>query len=129
LTGGKFVGALLLLMLAIGGGAYVLSRNGSALECVDKMIEEVASPDGKTLAARLERSCGEGSLATHVLLRTPDAPLRADPLDAVYVAAGRAPVKLTWTSARTLTVEAPRPSISPDKPQWRNIRITVRLIQ
>jgi hypothetical protein len=64
-----------------------------------------------------------------VLLRTPDAPLRADPANAVYVAGGHAPAKMTWTSARTLTVEVPRPSIAPDKPQWRNIRITVRLIQ
>ncbi len=129
MSGSRFAGVLLLIMLAIGAGAYVLSRNGGALECVDTPMEELPSPDGKVVAARLERSCGGGSLATHVQLRAAGAILKADTRDAVYVVAGRPPIKLQWTGDRALLVEARQPSLAPDKPQWRNIRIAVRLIQ
>ena len=38
-------------------------------------------------------------------------------------------LEVKWTGPRALLVEAREPSQAPDKPQWRNVRITVRLVR
>ena len=117
------------MMFAIGGVAYLVYRNASSLECEDKVIEELPSPDGKVVAARFEQSCGGDSVATHVQLRVGGTVLKPDSRDAIYISGGRPRVQLKWTSPRALLLEAGQQSQAPDKPQWRNIKITVRLIQ
>jgi hypothetical protein len=117
------------LMLLVLGISWLVFKKGASLECTDAVVEELPSPDGRNVAARYERSCGEGSLATHVALHAAGVPPSFTPGDELYVAPGRPTLRVQWTGPRALTVEAPVPSAMPDRVQWHNVRVTVRVVR
>ena len=126
----KLLAALVGIMALVAGGILFVFRHGGALECEDRPLEELTSPDGAAIAARYERICGSGSAATHIGMRLRGAPFAPpDPLGEVYVAPGRPKLTLRWDGPRALLVEAPEPSAMPDRPQWRNVRIRIRMVR
>ena len=125
IRGGTLLALLAAVMLLVGAGAYWLWKHGGALECVDRVIEEVPSPDGSVIAARWERACG-GAVATHVSLRAGGSPFATDELDEVYVAKARPRVAMHWEDAASLAIDASERSISSERRRWRNITVRWR---
>jgi hypothetical protein len=118
------LGILSGIMLLCAAGAWWFWRHGSAFDCVDSVLEEVGSPDGKYVAACWERSCG-GAIATHVSLRVRGAPFSTAEDDDVYVAKERARMSVRWSGARGLTIGTRSRSAIPDKGTWRDVRLQI----
>jgi hypothetical protein len=112
------------IMLLCAGGAWWFWRHGEAFDCVDKVIETVPSPDGKYVAARWERSCGD-AVATHVSLRDRGAAFSTVPDDDVFVARQGNRITATWSETRVLMIGARARSAVPDKAAWRDVRVRI----
>jgi len=124
MKGRHFLALLFGMMLLIGAAAYWTWKHGGALECRDHIVEESISTDGRYVAARFERSCGGGAPATHVALRARAAAFTNE--DDVYVATGSPRVRLQWSAARELSLEADRPSVIPERLRWRDVRVEIK---
>ncbi len=123
----KLAGGLLLLMLAIGGVSFWAWRAApEPSPCQDTEVAQSRSPDGRAQADVFEVRCGE-SVATHVALRPPAAPVKAR--GDVFIAAGRVPAKLIWNDAGELVIETPAPRVLVEETHWRNVGVRVRRVR
>ena len=123
----RLAGGLLLLMLAIGGVSFWAWRAGpEGTPCQDVEVSGSRSPDGRARAEVYEKRCGD-SVATHVALRPPSAPLiaRGD----VFIAAGRVRVALSWNERGELVVESPARRVLVEETHWRNVGVRVRRVR
>jgi len=116
---GSFVyGGMMLLMFAVLTVVYLHTRP----RCSDRVIGETSSPDGKWMAAIMERRCGtEAPFLTHVNLRPAGEDVKrgffsgkADNGEFFLIEqdATGSGTTLTWTTPDTLTVRCPRCSAS-----------------
>jgi hypothetical protein len=118
----KLLLALAGLMLAIGAvGFWVWRSAPEPRPCAVRVVQELRSPDGRTLAEALEQRC-EASLTTHVTLRGAAAPVpaRTD----VFVAGGAVQVGLAWESGALRISSQARP-LSQES-SWRGVTVRVR---
>jgi hypothetical protein len=118
----KLVWGLTALMFAIGGVGYWVYRTApDAAPCEVRMLQTLASPDGRALAETFESRC-EQSATTHVTLRAASAPelARTD----VFVADGVAKVSLQWSDGALRIASAARPVVV--ESSWRDIRVLVQ---
>jgi len=119
----KLLVALFALMLAIGLASLWLWRRSPAdAPCASRDLAQARSPDGRTQADVFEVRCGN-SLATHVALRPAGAPeaARGD----VFIAAGTAPVRLTWNGPGELVLESPAKRVLVEETRWRTTSIRI----
>jgi hypothetical protein len=108
-------------MLAVAGVGYWVWKHGSALECVDRVVEQYPSSDKSKLVVRYERNCG-GAIATHLALRLPQDS-NVDRADDLYVASGRPALAINWTRSGAVLVGAQSPSAIAPRSLWRDTKI------
>ena len=124
MSGAALLWGLTALMALVAASAWWFWKHGAAFECVDSVVEEVASPDGKLVAARYERTCSS-NIATHVALRARGEAFKpASDLDDVYVAMGRPRLLVEWREGG-LRLTADAPSVIPERKRWRQIAVQV----
>ena len=114
------------LMLAVGFATLLIWRSDADEPCAERAVSHSLSPDERALAEVFEVSCA-AVVATHVSLRPAQASVQAR--RDVFVAAGVAPVKLSWNDARELVVESPAEHVVLQEPTWRNVGIRLRLVR
>jgi hypothetical protein len=118
---------LLATMLAVGAASFWVWRAApETAPCEDHAVDQARSPDGRTQAEVFEKRCGE-SVSTHVALRLASAPVQAR--TDVFIAAGSAPVRLSWTSGRELVLESPAQRVLVEEASWRNVLVRVRRVR
>lgn len=124
-----FVG-LLALMLAVGGIAFAVYRAAPAgAECSNRVLSEIASPDGKFVAASFERLCG-AQTATAVGMRLAASPPGLyEERDTVFVAPGKVPVRVFWREELALVIESPAQTIAREDATWRKVQVTLRRLR
>ena len=122
----KLVLALFLIMLAVAGASFLVFRAAPGGGCSDRVLEEVVSPDGRSVAARFAHRCGSARAAIQVALRPAGSPFAPDERATVFATRGAAPVRLAWRDAGTLVVESASASLIDPRPEWRRVRIIVR---
>jgi hypothetical protein len=123
----KLAGGLLLLMLAIGAVSFWAWRAApESSPCQEAEISRSRSPDGRSQADLFEVRCGD-SVATHVALRPPAAPLKAR--GDVFIAAGQVKARLLWNDAGELVIETPAPRVLVEETHWRNVGVRVRRVR
>jgi hypothetical protein len=116
--GSLVYGSMMLLMFAVMTVVYLHNRP----RCSDRVVGEVSSPDGKSMATIMERRCGaEAPFFTHVNLRPAGKELKYGFFSGKAVegeiflieqdAAGTG-IALTWTAPDKLTVRCPRCNVS-----------------
>ena len=123
----KLFGALLALMLAVGAVSFWAWRAAPVSEpCQDVEVVQSHSPDGRAVAEVYEKRCGD-SVSTHVALRNTASPVlsRGD----IFIAAGRVPARVLWTSDREAVVESPAKHVLVEESSWHNIGVRVRLVR
>jgi len=121
----KLLVSLFAAMLAIGAASFWLWRAAPEVApCQDRLVSEALSPDRRVVAAAYERRCAR-SLSTHVALRPAAAPAQAQ--GDVFVAAGSAPVRLSWEGG--LVIESPAQRVLVSETSWRNVGVRVRLVR
>ena len=126
----RFVGALLLVMLAVALGSYLVFRVRPASPCHDRLLEQATSPDGRAVAARFERICAEGAaVSTQVGLRLAESAFSPREQDTVFIAAGRPAIEISWSDARTLLVESSARGLVKEEPAWRNVAVVIRRVR
>ena len=122
--GGTLLWGLAALMFAVGLGSWWFWKHGGAFDCIDRVVNESASPDGAVIAAVVERTCGNDK-ATHVTLRPKGRPFEARDEDDVYVAKGNPKVALRWGDAANLFIEASMPSVVDLRPRWQSVLVRI----
>jgi hypothetical protein len=124
----KFVGALLLVMLAVGGASYLVLRAAPAGGCEDALLEDVPSPNGRNIAARFSHRCGSAPGIVQVSLRMAGNPFSPDERSTVFAARGAEPVRLGWRDAQTLVVETSADNLIEPRREWHDVAIVIRRI-
>ena len=123
----KLAAGLFVLMLAIGAVSYWAWRAApEPVPCENVEVAQSLSADGRAQADLFEVRCGD-SVATHVALRPPAAPLEAR--GDVFVAPGRVPARLSWNDAGELVIETPAPRVLVEETHWRNVGVRIRLVR
>ena len=120
----KLLAALFALMLAVGLVTLWLWRRSPEPEpCQSRTVAQSRSPDDRSDAEIYELKCG-ASLTTHIALRSAMASpkARAD----ILVVEGTAPLRMTWTSAREISIDAPETRILVTETRWRDVSVKVR---
>lgn len=134
---GTFVyGSVMLLMFAVLTVVYLHTRP----RCSDQVVAQAAGPGGQSIAAVMERRCGEDTpFFTHVNLRPVGEDVQRGFFSGsatngeVFVVeqdAAGAGLALEWTAPDTLLVRCPRCSSSflrEHKDRWRGITIKYEL--
>jgi hypothetical protein len=127
-TGKAALGALAAVLLCIAAGASWISRRGPG-ECTNTVSAERRSPGGQWMAAVFSRRCGDGE-TTQVALRRAGAPFEPANDDVVFVAAGREPLKLSWTpEPEGLVIETRAGAVAREEHAWRKLGVTVRRVR
>jgi hypothetical protein len=113
LFGAFAYGGAMVVMFAVLTVVYLHTRP----RCADRVVAEVASPDGKWIATVMERRCGDDTpFFTHVNLRPAEEDLRLGFFSGsvtegeVYLVeqdAATAGITLEWTAPGTLTLHCP----------------------
>ena len=120
----KLLAALFALMLVVGLVTLWLWRRSPQPDpCQSRTVAQSRSPDDRSDAEIYELKCG-ASLTIHVALRPAMAPpkARAD----VLVVDGPAPLRMTWTSAREISIDAPDARVLVTETRWRDVTVNVR---
>ena len=118
----KLLLALAALMLAIGAVGFWVWRSAPEPQpCAVRVLQELRSPDGRSLAEVFEQRC-EASLTTHVTLRGAAAPLpaRTD----VFVAGGAVQVAISWEPG-ALQISSKAHALAQES-SWRGVAVHVR---
>ncbi|GAC1337356.1 MAG: hypothetical protein NVSMB23_03710 [Myxococcales bacterium] len=124
----KFVAALFVLMLAVGGLSFAVFRAAPGAGCEDLLLEDVLSPGGRQIAARFSHRCGTAPPAVEVALRTAGTPFAPDERATVLAARGDRPLRLSWRDSQTLVIESERENILEPRTEWRNVALIYRRI-
>jgi len=124
----KLVAALFGIMLAIAAASFLVFRTASGSGCEDLVVEEVTSPNGRNVAARVSHRCGRAPTAIQVALRPTGTTFAPDERSTVFAARDPAPVQLRWQDGQTLVVESTSESLIAPRTEWRNVAIVLRRI-
>jgi hypothetical protein len=120
----KLLAALFALMLSVGAVTLWLWRRSPEPEpCHSRTVAQSRSPDDRSDAEIYELTCG-ASRTTHVALRPAMSPpkTRAD----VLVVEGTAPVRVTWTAPREISIDAMDARILVTETRWRDVSVKLR---
>jgi hypothetical protein len=123
----KLVVALFGIMLAIGAASFVVLRTAPG-GCEDLVTQEVPSPNGRNVAARISHRCGRAPTATQVALRPAGTPFSPDERSTVFATRDPTPVEFRWQDGETLVVESASESLIAPRTEWRNVAIVLRRI-
>lgn len=128
MSGKAALGALAVVLLCIAAATLWVSHRGAG-ECTNTVSAEHRSPGGQWMAAVFTRRCGDGE-STQVALRRAGTPFEPADADVVFIAAGREPLKLSWTQEpEGLVIETRAGPLAREVHGWRKLGVTVRRVR
>ena len=111
------------LAVAVGLSPFL---TGCFFECADKMLREVASPDGAYIATVFERDCGATTdYARIVMIREKGEKFVGDrKKNYVFTIQGKKDVDLQWENGNHLVIARPSGRIFKEADSWRKVRVS-----
>jgi hypothetical protein len=122
----KLLGMLVGAMLLVAFATAILSRMHLG-SCVDLLVHEEPSPDGRFVATRFDHTCTGAMSATEIALRVAPMPFDTPaPEDVVLIAAGRPSVAFSWRDGRTLMAKTDG-KILDQRQSWRSVSVVIQV--